>query len=152
MRVVVQRVLEGKVTVDGKVSGQIGRGFVLFVGISYEDDDSIVRQMAAKVRKLRIMDDANGKMNLALDEESDSVLSISQFTLYADLRGCNRPGFTNAMKPDEADRLYRLFNEELRKLGLKVETGIFQADMKVSLVNDGPVTIIIDSREVFRHG
>ena len=147
MKVVIQRVSKASVTIEGHINGAIDKGFLVLVGISEEDDEAIIAKMASKISKLRIFEDDNQKMNLALNDIGGSILSISQFTLYADTNKGNRPSFTNAGKPEKAERLYLLFNEELRKLGLKVEEGIFGSDMKVELLNDGPVTIIIDSKE-----
>ena len=147
MKVVIQRVSKASVTIEGNINGAIDKGFLVLVGISEEDDEAIIAKMASKISKLRIFDDDNQKMNLVLNDIGGSILSISQFTLYADTNKGNRPSFTNAGKPEKAERLYLLFNEELRKLGLKVEEGIFGSDMKVELLNDGPVTIIIDSKE-----
>ena len=147
MKVVIQRVSKASVTIEGHINGAIDKGFLVLVGISEEDDEAIIAKMASKISKLRIFDDDNQKMNLVLNDIGGSILSISQFTLYADTNKGNRPSFTNAGKPEKAERLYLLFNEELRKLGLKVEEGIFGSDMKVELLNDGPVTIIIDSKE-----
>lgn len=147
MKVVIQRVSKASVTIEGHINGIIDKGFLILVGISEEDDEAIIAKMASKISKLRIFEDDNQKMNLAINDVGGSILSISQFTLYADTSKGNRPSFTNAGKPEKAEKLYLLFNEELRKLGLKVEEGIFGSDMKVELLNDGPVTIIIDSKE-----
>ncbi len=148
MRVVVQRVSEASVTIDGEVHGEIGTGFLLLVGIKDEDDEATARKMADKIAKLRIFTDENDKMNLALPAVNGAVLSISQFTLYADAAKGNRPSFAKAGKPEHAGRLYLYFNEYLRSLGIRVEEGIFAADMKVRLLNDGPVTILLDSEEL----
>lgn len=149
MRVVVQRVAEASVTIDGQVHGAIQNGYLLLVGIADEDDETIVSRMADKIIHLRIFDDENGKMNLSLEQVSGSILSISQFTLYADAKKGNRPSFTKAGKPEHAKAMYLYFNEYLRSQGVHVEEGIFAADMKVRLLNDGPITILLDSGELF---
>ena len=143
MRIVVQRVKEASCTVEGKITGRIDQGFMLLVGFSKSDTREIARKYAEPVSKLRIFSDENGKMNRSIYEVNGSVLSISQFTLYGDAWKSNRPGFTEAMGGTEASELYDYFNDVLRELGLRVETGIFGADMQISLVNDGPVTIIL---------
>lgn len=148
MRLVVQRVSEASVTIDGKVHGEIGKGFLILVGISDEDDEKVVAKMADKVAKLRIFTDSEDKMNLNVEQVSGAILSISQFTLYADCHKGNRPSFSGAGRPEHASRLYLAFNECLRRYGLRVEEGIFGADMKVRLLNDGPVTIILDSVDI----
>jgi len=119
------------------------------VGITLSDDESTVEKMAKKVQELRVFEDENGKMNLSIMDVGGNVLSISQFTLYADCKKGRRPSFTNAARPDQANPLYEHFNETLRGYGLHVETGVFGADMKVELLNDGPVTIMLDSNEIF---
>ena len=148
MRVLIQRVKHAKVTIEGNINGQIKDGYLLFVGMTHEDDEKIVEKLANKVKDLRLFEDEQGKMNLSITEVNGEILSISQFTLYADCRKGRRPSFTNAAKPDEASRLYDYFNDVLRNLGLHVETGIFGADMKVELYNDGPVTVMLDSKEL----
>lgn len=148
MRLVIQRVTEASVTIDGNVHGEIGKGFLILVGISDEDNEKVVAKMADKVAKLRIFTDDEDKMNLNVEQVSGSILSISQFTLYADCHKGNRPSFSGAGKPEHANTLYLAFNECLRKYGLRVEEGIFGADMKVRLLNDGPVTIILDSHDI----
>ncbi|MEE8808394.1 MAG: D-aminoacyl-tRNA deacylase [Lactimicrobium sp.] len=145
MRTVIQRVSEASVTIDGSVHGKIGRGYMILVGIADSDDETVVNKMADKIAKLRIFEDENGKMNLNLEQVSGSVLSISQFTLYADCRKGNRPSFSGAGKPDHAKKMYLYFNEVMRRYGFDVQEGIFGADMKVRLLNDGPVTIVLDS-------
>ncbi len=135
--------------IDGQVHGSIGTGFMILVGISDTDTEETVQKMADKILKLRIFEDKQGKMNLALAAVNGAVLSISQFTLYADCKKGNRPSFDKAGKPDHAKNLYLYFNEYLRKLGIHTEEGIFGADMKVRLLNDGPVTIVLDSEELF---
>lgn len=135
--------------IDGTVHGKIEQGYLLLVGIQDEDDEDIVRRMAEKISKLRIFEDQAGKMNLSLSQIGGSILSISQFTLFADCHKGNRPSFDKAGKPEHARKMYEFFNEVLREQGHHVEEGIFAADMKVSLCNDGPVTIVLDSREIF---
>lgn len=135
--------------IDGTVHGKIEQGYLLLVGIQDEDDEDIVRRMAEKISKLRIFEDQAGKMNLSLSQIGGSILSISQFTLFADCHKGNRPSFDRAGKPEHARKMYEFFNEVLREQGHHVEEGIFAADMKVSLCNDGPVTIVLDSREIF---
>ena len=150
MKIVIQRVSQANVTVEKEIVGKIGYGYLLLVGIEEGDDKDIIDQMADKVVELRIMEDENRKMNLSIKDISGEILSRSQYTLLADCSHGRRPGFTRAARAEEARNLYLYFNDQLRKHDLPVETGIFQADMKVMLVNDGPVTIILDSREVCR--
>ena len=146
MRAVIQRVSSADVKVDGSVTGQIGKGFLVLLGVMDGDTETEARLMAQKIAKLRVFEDENEKMNLALSDVDGEVLSVSQFTLCADVKKGNRPSFTPSAKPDEANRLYEYFNSRLLEEGVKnVEKGIFGADMKVSLVNDGPVTIIFDT-------
>lgn len=149
MKVVLQRVDRANVKVDGKIVGEISKGYLLLVGFCADDNEAICQKMADKIVGLRINEDENGKMNLALKDVGGDILSVSQFTLYANCRKGRRPSFDEAARPEYANELYKLFNEELRKLGCKVETGIFQAEMKVDLLNDGPVTILLDSKELF---
>ena len=148
MKLVIQRVKHASVTIDGNIHGKIDKGFMILVGIKDEDTKEVVEKMADNVSKLRIFTDEEDKMNLNLSQVDGSILSISQFTLYADCHKGNRPSFTGAGKPVIAEPLYLYFNEYLRKLGFCVEEGIFGADMKVELLNDGPVTIILDSDEI----
>lgn len=147
MKVVVQRVSEASVTIDGQIHGKIDKGFLLLVGIQDSDSEEVIRKMADKIARMRIFVDENDKMNLSLSQVNGDILSISQFTLYADCKKGNRPSFSLAGKPEHAKKMYLYFNEYLRSLGIKVEEGIFGADMKVRLLNDGPVTIILDSNE-----
>ena len=149
MRVVVQRCSRAEVRIDGETVGQIGRGFLLLVGITDGDTKVQADILAKKVAQMRVFEDSEGKMNLALKEVDGAILSISQFTLYADCRKGNRPSFIRAARPEQASPLYDYFNETLRTTyGLTVETGRFGADMKVDFINDGPVTIILDSDEL----
>lgn len=144
MRVLLQRVAHARCTVDGVVSGEIGVGVLLLVGVAQDDTPEMAKKLARKVAKLRIFSDEMGKMNLALVAVGGSVLSVSQFTLYADTRSGNRPSFTGAAAPDHARALYEVFNAALRSEGLTVAEGIFGADMKIELLNDGPVTILLE--------
>jgi D-tyrosyl-tRNA(Tyr) deacylase len=145
MRVVVQRSKEASVTVAGEVVGQIEHGLVLLVGITHEDTEKEVEFVADKVAHLRIFEDEEGKMNHSVLETGGQILSISQFTLYGDCRKGRRPNFMAAARPEQAEPLYHLFNEKLREKGLRVETGRFGAMMDVRLVNNGPVTLIVES-------
>jgi D-tyrosyl-tRNA(Tyr) deacylase len=138
------------VTVAGKVVGEINAGFLVLLGVKRGDTVDDAAYLARKIARLRIFNDDAGKMNLALEAVGGAVLAVSQFTLYADTRGGNRPSFIDAAAPDDGKRLYETFCERLRDEGVEVARGIFQADMKVSLVNDGPVTILIDSSERIR--
>lgn len=147
MRVLLQRVKQASVEIDGNVNGEIGQGLLLLVGFTENDGDKEIEYLTRKVLNARIFSDADDKMNLNLQQVSGSILSISQFTLYAQTRKGNRPSFTRAQNPDIASKNYDKFNEKLRESGVQVETGIFGADMQVSLVNDGPVTIMYDTDE-----
>lgn len=149
MRVILQRSKESKVTIDGKVNGKIDKGYVALVGFTDGDNTEIVNKMIKKIVNLRVFEDENEKMNLSIQDIGGSILSISQFTLYADSKKGNRPSFINAMNPTEASKLYDIFNQKLSEI-LHVETGIFGADMKVEIYNDGPVTIMLDSNELFK--
>lgn len=146
MRVVVQRCKDAKVTVDEKVTGEIGKGLMLLVGVTHEDTEKDAKYLADKIAGLRIFEDDAGKMNYSVTETEGAILSVSQFTLYGDCRKGRRPNFMGAAAPAEAERLYDYFNQELRTGGLQVETGVFGAMMDVSLTNWGPVTLILDSR------
>ena len=146
MRVVVQKCIKASVKIDGKVNGEINEGYVLLVGFTNGDNKEIIDKMAQKIINLRIIEDENEKLNLSIKDINGKILSISQFTLYSKLNG-RRPSFTEALNYKEASALYDYFNESLRKYNVDVETGIFGSDMKVSLINDGPTTIIIDSIE-----
>ena len=148
MKVLVQRSKNSKVTIDGKVNGQIDHGYVLLVGFTNGDNETIIDKMINKILNLRIFEDENEKMNLSILDTNGSILSISQFTLYANTKEGRRPSFTNALNPTDASKLYDIFNEKLRSQ-IHTETGIFGADMKVEIYNDGPVTIMLDSDELF---
>lgn len=145
MKTVIQRVKNASVEIDGSIHGAIEKGYMILVGICDKDTEETVAKMAKKISSLRIFEDENGKMNLNIHQVNGNILSISQFTLYADCHKGNRPSFTGAGNPEHAKKLYLQFNEELRKLDIHTEEGIFGADMKVTLLNDGPVTIILDS-------
>lgn len=149
MRAVVQRVSRGKVTVEGQVVGEIGKGYVVLLGVAKEDDAAAADYLADKVAGLRVFEDEDGKMNRSIQEAGGAILAISQFTLYGDVRRGRRPGFDRAGRPEQAEPLYERFVERLRELGILVETGRFQTHMEVELVNDGPVTILIDSERAF---
>lgn len=146
MRVLVQRSLKSSVSVDNKVVGSIDSGLVLFVGFTQDDDSSKIDYLVKKVLNLRIFDDENGVMNKSMLDVGGSILSISQFTLYADTKKGNRPSYINALGGEKATLLYDEFNKKLKEY-INVETGVFGADMKVSITNDGPVTILLESRE-----
>ena len=149
MRVVIQRCSRAEVRIDGETIGQIGRGFLLLVGIMDGDTQAQADILAKKVAQMRVFEDAEGKMNLALNDVNGAILSISQFTLYADCKKGNRPSFIRAARPEVAEPLYDYFNALLRsQYNLHVETGRFGADMKVDFINDGPVTILLDSAEL----
>lgn len=148
MRLVVQRVAYSSCEIDGKISGKSDKGYMVLVGMGPNDNEAIVEKMAQKLIKLRVFEDEAGKMNKSIVDIGGNILSISQFTLYADCTGGNRPSFSGAMEPCEAKRLYLYFNEYLRKQNMHVEEGIFGADMKITLLNDGPITIILDSKEI----
>ena len=149
MRAVVQRVSRARVTVDSRVTGEIGTGLMVLLGIGREDTATVAASMAEKVANLRIFEDEQGKMNRSLLEVHGSALVVSQFTLYGDARGQRRPSFISAAPPDKAAALYEEFNSALRTLGVTVATGVFQAMMSVELVNEGPVTILLDSDKTF---
>ncbi len=144
MRVLVQRCDRACVKVDDKIVGQIGMGVMILVGITHDDDSKKIDYLVDKLINLRIFDDENGVMNKSLLDVSGSILSISQFTLYADTKKGRRPSYIDAMSGDKAKALYDEFNEKLRNTGVKVETGIFGADMKVDFINDGPITIMLE--------
>lgn len=144
MKVVVQRVLNSNVKVNNEIVGSIDKGLMLLVGFTNGDNIDTINYMVNKILNLRIFDDENGVMNLSVKDVNGEILSISQFTLYGDAKKGNRPSYINALKGEEATKLYDIFNETLKTSNLKVETGIFGEDMKVSLINDGPITIIIE--------
>lgn len=145
MKIVIQRVSEASVKVDGKIAGEIGKGLMLLTGIDENDEKADADWLVQKVLNLRIFGDEDDKLNLSVKDISGEILCISQFTLIADYKKGNRPSFIKAAKPDKAIPLFDYFKEEIAKSGLKTESGIFGADMKVSLINDGPVTIVMDS-------
>ena len=147
MRVVIQRVNHAQVDIDGKTVGNIGKGFLLLVGIKNGDDLSVIKKAADKIAKMRIFEDEEGKTNLSLKDVNGEILSVSQFTLMANTKKGNRPSFVEAMRPPMSKELWEDFNKELENAGFHVETGEFGADMKVSLENDGPFTIVLDSRD-----
>ena len=147
MKALVQRSLESSVKVDNKIVGKIDKGLVLLVGFTKGDNIKDIEYIAKKVVNLRIFDDENGVMNKSLLDSGGSILSISQFTLYADSKKGNRPSYIKALKSNEALPLYEAFNNKLKEYNVNVETGIFGADMKVNITNDGPITIILESRE-----
>ncbi|MEK9198900.1 D-aminoacyl-tRNA deacylase [Lysinibacillus halotolerans] len=146
MRVVIQRSKQASVTVDGKVTGAIDSGYVLLVGLTHTDTLEDVRYVAKKVAEIRLWEDDQGKMNRSIVEHGGDILSVSQFTLYGDTRKGRRPSFIEAARPEAALPLWESFNEELKAFGLHVETGIFGAMMDVALINDGPVTVIVESK------
>ena len=148
MKAVVQRVRNAKVTVGGAVSGSIGLGLLVYLGVCDSDNEEICARMASKIARMRIFQDVEDKMNLSVSEVGGEVLVVSQFTLYASMKKGNRPSFDAAGRPDLAERLYVFFMEEIRKIGLHVEHGIFGAHMRVEYENDGPVTILMDSEEL----
>lgn len=146
MRAVVQRVKRTSVTVGGELKGSAGQGFNVLIGVMQGDTDAEAQLLAAKISKLRVFEDENGKMNKSVLDIGGEILVISQFTLCADIKKGNRPSFTDSAPPEEADRLYLAFCEHMREAGVKkVETGVFAADMLVSIDNDGPVTIVMDT-------
>jgi D-tyrosyl-tRNA(Tyr) deacylase len=146
MRAVIQRVSQASVTVDGETTGEIKNGLLVLLGVEQNDEEKDLQHVLKKTIGLRIFDDAEGKMNLAMKDVGGKLLVVSQFTLLGDTRKGNRPGFGNAAPPDQANQMYEEFIRRAREQGVDVQTGKFRADMKVSLVNDGPVTILIDSR------
>ena len=149
MRAVIQRVSRASVSVDGKIVGQIDQGLLVLLGVSRTDAESAADYLAEKIAGLRIFEDSAGKMNLSLAEIKGAVLLVSQFTLYGDVRRGKRPSFDAAVPPEQARKLYEYMVERLRALGINCQTGVFQAMMQVELVNDGPVTILLDSGKAF---
>lgn len=148
MKVVIQNSKNASCEVNNKIVGEISHGFTILVGFTQGDNESVVEKMAHKITSLRVFMDENGKTNLSLKDVGGEILSISQFTLYGSVKDGRRPSFVNALEPNEAKRLYLYFNDCLRKEGYKVIEGIFGADMKISLVNDGPFTLVIDSKDL----
>jgi D-tyrosyl-tRNA(Tyr) deacylase len=148
MRAVVQKVSSARVTVEGTVAGAIGRGFLVLLGITHDDGETEAALLARKIAGLRIFEDDGGKMNLALADVGGAVLAVSQFTLYGDVRKGRRPSFTDAARPEQAEPLYRRFCALLAAEGIAVAEGVFQAHMEVALVNDGPVTIWLDTQSL----
>ena len=146
MKIVIQRVTEANVKVEGKIVGEITKGLLLLIGIDEEDEKTDADWLVQKILNLRIFGDEEGKLNLSVTDISGEIICISQFTLIADYKKGNRPSFIKAAKPDKAIPLFEYFKNEIAKSGLKTESGIFGADMKVSLLNDGPVTIVMDSK------
>jgi D-aminoacyl-tRNA deacylase len=149
MRAVVQRVSRARVTVEGRVTGEIGAGLMVLLGVGREDSAAVAASLAEKVANLRIFEDQQGKMNRSLLDVKGAALVVSQFTLYGDARGQRRPSFIAAARPELAAALYEEFNNALRRLGVTVATGVFQTMMSVELVNEGPVTILLDSDKTF---
>jgi D-aminoacyl-tRNA deacylase len=149
MRAVIQRVSSAKVTVEDEITGHIARGLLVLVGVTATDTETDADYLADKIAGLRIFEDADGKMNLSVAEIHGSILTVSQFTLYGDARKGRRPSFDSAARPEQAKQLYDYLVEKIRAAGLPCETGRFQAEMKVELVNDGPVTILLDSTKLF---
>jgi len=149
MRAVVQRVSRARVTVEGRVTGEIGRGLMILLGVGREDTSAVAASLAEKIANLRIFEDDQGKMNRSLLDVNGAALVVSQFTLYGDARGQRRPSFISAAPPEKAKQLYEEFSASLQGFGVCVATGIFQAMMSVELVNEGPVTILLDSDKTF---
>lgn len=147
MRVLIQRVSDASVAIGGEIKGKIGRGFLLLVGIGENDDHSDIDWLVQKIVNMRIFADEEGKMNRSIQDISGSLLVISQFTLHASTKKGNRPSFIDAARPEHAIPLYEMFVDKLKEVKLTVETGVFGADMQVALVNDGPVTIWLDSKD-----
>ena len=149
MRAVIQRVTQASVSVDGEIKGAIGAGFLALIGVEAGDGEADLRYIADKVPNLRVFEDEQGKMNRSLMDVGGELLAVSQFTLLGDARGGRRPSFIAAARPEAADPLYERLVADWRARGIRVETGVFGADMKVALVNDGPVTILLDSHKLF---
>lgn len=149
MRAVIQRVSRARVTVENSVVGEIAAGLMILLGVGRDDTSAVAMKMAEKIANLRMFEDEDEKMNLSLLDVKGSALVVSQFTLYGDARGQRRPSFIASAPPEQANKLYEEFNEALRRLGVTVATGVFQAMMSVELVNEGPVTILIDSDKTF---
>ena len=149
MRAVLQRVTNADVSVDSKITGKIGKGFVILLGVEDGDSEADADYLVEKITGLRVFEDSEGKMNLSMMDVGGELLSVSQFTLLADARKGRRPSFAKAARPEEANRLYIYFNEKVREKGIRVAEGVFQAEMLVRINNDGPVTILLDSRKLF---
>ena len=149
MRAVVQRVRDASVTVDGALTGKIGHGLLIYLGVVDSDNADICARMAAKISKMRLFRDSDDKMNLSVSDVGGEILVVSQFTLYANLHKGNRPSFDGAGRPEHAEKMYELFMQDLRNMGFRVEHGMFGAHMHVCYENDGPVTIIADSDDLF---
>ncbi len=149
MRAVVQRVTKASVEVDGKIVGEIKNGFLVFLGVCDEDDETDVKYLVEKITNLRVFEDSDGKMNLSLAQINGELLVVSQFTLFGDCRKGRRPSFDKAGKPEKANFLYQEFIKMCKALNFTTEEGVFGADMKVSLLNDGPVTLLLDSKKLF---
>jgi D-aminoacyl-tRNA deacylase len=149
MRAVVQRVSRASVTVDGQIVGKIERGLLVLLGVTHADTEAAAEYLAEKIAGLRIFEDDAGKMNLSVGDVGGAILAVSQFTLYGDVRKGKRPSFDDAARPEQARKLYEYFVGRVRTLGLRCETGVFQEMMQVELVNDGPVTILLDSEKSF---
>lgn len=147
MKIVLQRVKEASVSIDNQIVGQIKQGYLLLIAVKESDSQKEIDYLVHKIVKLRIFEDESGKMNRSIEDINGELLSVPQFTLYAETRKGNRPSFKTAANPDFANKIYQTFNKSLATSGLKVATGVFGADMKVSLINDGPVTIIFDTDE-----
>lgn len=149
MKILIQRVLSSSLTIDGKLINEINKGYMILVSFTIDDTKETLEKMAKKLINLRIFEDTNGKTNLSIKDVDGEILSISQFTLYANAKKGNRPSFIDCLSGDKAIILYEEFNKMLVNEGMKVKTGVFGADMKVSLINDGPFTIMLDSKELF---
>ena len=149
MRAVLQRVTDADVSVDSKITGKIGKGFVILLGVEDGDSEADADYLVEKITGLRVFEDSEGKMNLSMMDVGGELLSVSQFTLLADARKGRRPSFVKAARSEEANRLYIYFNEKVREKGIRVAEGVFQAEMLVRINNDGPVTILLDSRKLF---
>lgn len=150
MRMVVQRVLSADVKIDGAVAGEIDNGYLLLLGVGEGDDETVAEKMVEKLFKLRIFEDENGKINRSAADTGAEILVVSQFTLYADCRKGNRPSFTDAASPEAAEKLYEYVISLCRERFVRVQSGRFGADMKVSLVNDGPFTVVLDSKDILK--
>lgn len=148
MRAVVQRVLNADLKVDGNLISEIGKGFVVFLGVKVGDSEEDLNKIISKIAKLRVFEDENGKMNLSIKQVGGEILLVSQFTLYGDCKGGNRPSFINAERPERANDLYIQAKEMLEAEQIVVKTGVFGADMKINVHNDGPVTILLDSETI----